>query len=274
MALLSDCHLHSHHSGDSRSPMEDMIQQGIALGLETMCFTEHNDFCYPDTPDGPGAVFLLDTESYLKEVIALKEKYRGQIQILHGVELGLQAQEPCLSQNLSYAGNYPFDFIIGSSHICHGRDPYYPDFYEERTQEEAYREYFSSILENLRTFDDFDVYGHLDYVVRYGPDRDKGYSYEKYRYLLDPILLERIHKGKGLETNTGWVKSGLRELHPATDILKRYRALGGELITIGSDAHKPDAIAAHFDRAGQVLQECGFAYYTVFQNRMPEFRKL
>lgn len=274
MPILSDCHLHSHNSGDSHTPMEEMILQGIRQGLKTMCFTEHNDFQYPDAPGEPGSIFLLNTDSYLYELIQLKEKYKDQIQILFGVELGLQPEQEVFRQNAVYARSYDFDFIIGSSHICHGMDPYFPAFFEGRSEEEAYREYFTSILENIKKFQNFDVYGHLDYVVRYGPGKDADYSYAKYRDILDKILTTLIDKEKGIEINTGGLNRGMKDLHPCVDIIKRYRELGGEIITVGSDAHKPEDIAAHFDRAGQVLKECGFDYYCIFEKRLPHFVKL
>jgi len=249
--------------------MEDMILQGIAQGLTTMCFTEHNDFDYPESPDTPAGMFLLNTDPYLYDLIRLKEKYAGRIRLLFGVELGLQPE--VLRENAVFAKSCDFDFIIGSSHICHGRDPYYPDFYEERSEEEAYREYFESVLENIKKFSNFDVYGHLDYVVRYGPDRDHNYSYEKYRDILDEILKLLLDKGKGLELNTGGIRSGMKDFNPCMDVLKHYRELGGEIITIGSDSHDSQHIGDAFDRAADVLKECGFTYYTVFEKRSPEF---
>lgn len=272
MPIQCDCHLHSSFSGDSNTPMEDMILQGIARGLHTMCFTEHNDFDFPDTPDGAGSRFLLNTDSYLYDLLHYKEKYADKIRILFGVELGLQPE--VLRKNAVYAKSYDFDFIIGSSHLCHGLDPYYPAFYEGRTCGEAYSEYFQSILENIRKFTNFDVYGHLDYVVRYGPHKDQSYSYEQHRDIFDGILKLLIENGKGIEINTGGLKSGLRDLHPCMGILKRYKELGGEIITIGSDAHETGNIGAYFHRAEEALRTCGFTYYTVFEKRVAEFIKL
>ncbi len=272
MPITADLHLHSSYSGDSDTPMEDMILKGIDLGLTTMCFTEHNDFDFPEEPGQPAERFLLSPDPYLYDIIRYREKYADKIRILFGVELGLQPE--CMRKNAILAKAFDFDFIIGSSHICHQKDPYYPAFYEGRTEEEAYREYFESILENIKKFSNFDIYGHLDYVVRYGPNKDREYSYEKYQDILDSILKLLIEKGKGIEINTGGVKSGLKELHPCTAILKRYRELGGEIITIGSDAHTTEHIAAHFNRAEKVLKECGFNYYTVFEKRVAEFKKL
>lgn len=272
MSITADCHLHSSHSGDSHTPMEEMILQGIEQGLDTMCFTEHHDIDYPDSADGPGDIFLLNTDSYLYDLVRLKEKYEGRIRLLFGVELGLQTE--AFRPISVYAKSYEFDFLIGSSHVCHGRDPYYARFYEGRSEEAAYREYFESVLENAKKFSCFDVYGHLDYVVRYGPNMDREYSYEKYKDIIDEILKALIEKEKGLELNTGGLKSGMRDIHPCVEILKRYRELGGEIVTIGSDAHSPEDIASHFDRAAEALQACGFRYYTVFEKRTPEFKKL
>lgn len=272
MPITADCHLHSSYSGDSDTPMEQMILQGIARGLTTMCFTEHNDFEYPITPDTPEGMFVLNTDSYLYDLIKYREKYADQIKILFGVELGLQPE--VLRQNAIYAKSYDFDFIIGSAHICHGKDPYYSTFYEGRNDEEAYREYFECTLENIKKFSNFDVLGHLDYVVRYGKTMDKEYSYAKYKDILDKILEVLIEKGKGLEINTGGFKKGMRDLHPCIDILKRYREMGGEIITIGSDSHTTEHISVHFGRAYDVLKECGFGYYTVFEKRVAEFKKL
>ena len=97
--------------------------------------------------------------------------------------------------------------MIGSSHVMHGVDPYYPAYWENHSEEEGYREYFESILENIAAFDGFDVYGHIDYVVRYGPNKNANYSYQKYADIIDEILKALIIKGKGIEINTGGVEA-------------------------------------------------------------------
>lgn len=272
MPVLSDCHLHSHHSGDSQASMEEMIQQGIGMGFKTLCFTEHNDFGYPGAPNEPDNLFLLNADSYLYELLGLKEKYAGQINVLFGVELGLQPE--VARENAVFARSHEYDFIIASSHICMGRDPYYPDFFEGRSDEEAYREYFQSELDNIKKFSNFDVYGHLDYVVRYGAARDKDYSYARYSDILDAILKLLLENEKGLELNTGGFRRGLKDFHPCRDILKRYRELGGEIITVGSDAHEPAHMGFAFEQATEVLKDCGFKYYAIFEKRIPEYIRL
>lgn len=272
MAILADYHLHSSHSGDSRTPMEEMVKKGIELGLKYMCFTEHMDMDYVYIKPEEEGMFELNTDSYLFDLIKYKEKYADQTDLRFGVEIGVQ---PHISKELAkYAKEYEFDFIIASSHLCNRKDPYYPYFFEGRSEEEAYGEYFASIMDNLRKFSNFDVYGHLDYVVRYGPRKDEVYSYGKYKEILDEVLSWLAEHGKGIEINTGAVGYGLKELNPCTDIIRRYRELGGEIITIGSDAHTPDRIAEGFDRAGEILKSCGFRYYTVFSKRTPEYIRL
>lgn len=272
MPITADCHLHSSFSGDSDTPMEEMILQGIRLGLTHMCFTEHNDFDYPVTEPDPAGLFELNPDAYLYDFIKLKEKYEGRIRLCFGLELGLQ---PHLSKrNAAFAKEREYDFIIGSSHICNGKDPYYPSFYEGRKQEDAYLEYFESILDNLESYSNFDVYGHLDYVVRYGPKKDEGYSYEAYRDILDRILERLIDMEKGIEINTAGLAKGMRQPNPCTGILRRYRKLGGEVITTGSDAHSPEQISYAFGQAADILKGCGFRYYATFEKRRPSFHKL
>lgn len=264
----SDFHIHTSFSADSESSMADMAEEGIRRGLKRMCFTEHLDYHNPVEPKS----FIVDTEAYLAELKRCREAYAGQIELLFGIELGLH---PPLAERLTdYVQKWDFDFIIGSSHVVGSRDPYFPSFFEGRTEEEAYREYFHSIKENLEAFSDLDVYGHLDYVVRYGPNRNLFYSYEKYQDVLDEALLSLISHGVGLELNTAGFKYGLGHAHPHPDVLKRYRELGGEIITVGSDAHKPEHLAYDFHKVKDILEACGFRYYTVFRGRKPEFIRL
>lgn len=268
--VLWDCHMHSEFSADSGTPTGDMIRQAIALGLKGICFTEHLDPDYPPTPDD--LEFSLDLPAYYARLIELKEAYRDQIAIHFGIEIGLQLHLGQYFHNL--LKEYPFDFVIGSSHVVHGADPYYPEFFQGRDEEQAYLEYFESILENLNAFHEMDTYGHLDYIVRYGPNKNQFYSYEKYQDILDGILKKLVDTNVGLEVNTGGYHYGLGEPNPCTAIIRRYRELGGEIITIGADAHTPDKIGYAFDRAAQVLKKCGFEYYTVFEDRKPGFMKL
>ena len=272
MPITADYHLHSYFSGDSVTPMEEMILRAIELGLTKICFTEHMDFDYPVTPTAPKGYFTVNTDSYLYDLIRFREKYAGQITVNFGIELGLQPH--LAKENAKYVKEYDFDFVIASSHLANGIDVYLPLYYKDKTDQEAYREYFESILTNIQKFTNFDVYGHLDYVVRYGRNRDNDYFYEDYSDIFEAILTALIDRDKGIEINTGGIKNDLKELHPSNKVIKRYRELGGEIITIGSDSHNCANMTRGFDRVAEVLKECGFKYYTVFEKRVAEFLPL
>jgi len=268
MNSLWDVHMHSQFSGDSNAPQEDMILTAKDAGLGGICFTDHLDIDYREEP----GLFLLDLPNYTASVLALQKKYANKFPVQLGIELGLQPHLAGVHNDI--LSQYPFDFVIGSSHVVHGIDPYYPSFYEGREEKDCYREYFVSILENIKAFDGFDVYGHIDYVVRYGPTTNTNYIWTDYQDIIDPILKLLIEKGKGIEINTGGFKYGLGHPNPTEEIIKRYRELGGEIITIGSDAHTPQHIGYDFGKVPDILKAAGFEYFTVFKERKPEFIRL
>ncbi len=272
--LPADFHLHTHHSGDSEAPMDAVIESAIEKGLPAICLTEHMDFDYPGSPDLAPGIFEVDTDAYRNEFLRMKEKYNSKINLYFGIELGMQPH--IVTRNNEYINNYPFDFVIGSNHLCHGADPYYPSFYEGRSEQEAYREFFSSTLENLQLFDNFDVLGHLDYIVRYAPNREAGYEYRAYREIIDEILKILISKGKGLDVNTKALYSdpAFENPNPCKSILIRYKELGGEIITFGSDAHKAENVAGSFDRVTEMAKACGFTSYCTFSERKAVFHKI
>lgn len=269
--IFTDYHMHTDFSSDSDASMQDMIEAAIRQSLTHICFTEHMDKDFILSPP-EYFTFEVDTDAYYRRFIELKEQYQEKITICFGIELGLQPHVADFYK--TYVKGYPFDFIIASSHLCHRLDPYYPSFYQGRSEEEAYLEYFDSILENIAVFDDFDTYGHLDYVVRYGPNKNQYYSYDKYKETLDLILKELIAKDKALEVNTGGFVHGLGHPNPTEEIITRFSELGGRYITIGSDAHTPKNICCHFEKLPELLKSCGISEYTYYTKRQPHQLKL
>lgn len=265
---LYDMHMHCHFSGDSKAKPSDMALAAIEKGLAGICFTDHLDIDYKETP----GLFDLDIPSYQKEILAVKNAFADQLDISCGIELGLQ---PYLElENNKVLKEHTFDFVIGSTHVVKQVDIYFPAYYEGRNEDDCYLEYFEETLKNAKSNVNFDVYGHLDYVIRYGPNKNQYYSYAKFSEIIDEILRTLIEKGKGIELNTAGFKYGLGHAHPTMDTLKRYKELGGEIITIGSDGHAPEQIAWDFEKVPAILKEAGFSYFTIFKNRKPEFIKL
>lgn len=268
MKRLPDYHVHTCFSGDSDVAVTEMLDKAISLGLSEICITDHIDYDYPDDPD----LFLFDVKEYFTTLSRLKESYHSRLSVKIGVELGLQTHLSKLHQE--FVNAYPFDFVIGSSHIIEKADPYYPAFWEGKDPKAVILHYFESILENTAVFSDFNVYGHLDYIVRYCPDKSYVYHCEDYMDILDECLRVLIEKGKGIEVNTAGLKYGLGHPNPHETILKRYRELGGEILTTGSDGHKPEHLAWDFEKLPELLKSCGFTYITTFEKRKPIFHKL
>ncbi len=268
--IKADFHLHSEFSSDSETPVEAVIETAIDKGLDVLCLTDHHDIDFP--ADKYKLTFILDLDSYYTRLCDLREQYKDKIDLRIGVELGLM---PHLAKDVHEATTkYPFDFLIGSSHLVDYVDIYYPEYYEGRTEVEAYREYFQTIVDNAKNIKDYDVYGHLDYVTRYGPTQNKNFRFEDYEDIFREALKIIIDDGKGIEINTAGLKKGLGYPHPHIDILKCYKELGGEIITVGSDAHITENIAYGFDTVPDYLKAAGFEYYCVYKNRKPEFIKL
>ncbi len=276
--IQADMHMHTWFSTDSEACPRDMADEAVRKGLKTICFTDHFD--KDDLEWGEEGIF--DVDAYFVEMQKLQEEYAGKLNIRIGIELGLRTYLEDYYEELTK--KYPFDFVIGSVHNVPYKkdaegnilytDPAAEKLFTDRTDKEAYRLMMETTLENVRTSDCFQTLGHLDYVVRYGKSREKEYSYTDYADIIDEILKLLIEKEKGLEVNSAGLKYGLPFAHPHPDVLKRYRELGGEIITIGADAHKPEHIAYDFAKAEEILKSCGFKYYTEFFEQKPVFKQL
>lgn len=272
MSIKADFHMHSHHSTDSDASMRDMIESAINKGLTKICFTEHQDHGYPYNEQFPEGSWMLNSDSYLYELLNLREEYRSQIEVGFGIEIGMQ--ENVFRENALTARSHEFDYIIGSIHVVDGFDTYDKKYFENKTDKEAMELYFKTLLSNIKKFNNFDVLGHMDYIVRTVPCGEKGYSPADFISYIDEILSFLIENEKGIEINTSALRKGFSNPNPHRDIVKRYKELGGEIITIGSDAHKPDEVGTGLDVAEEILKDCGFKYYSTIENRVAFFNKL
>lgn len=266
--MRSDVHMHTWFSNDSQTDPEKMIEEAIRRGLSMICFTDHYD---KDNFDwGEEAIF--DEEKYYQIMPKLREKYKDQIDIRIGAEIGIQPHlSGCFDQ---FVKKYPMDFVIGSMHSVMGHDLATKFLYKTYCDEEGYRICFEEMLADVKLTKSFDVLGHMDYMVRYSKNKSKSYNPMKYMDIIDEIFKILISEGRGIELNMSGLKYGLGFAHPHMEILKRYRELGGEVITVGADGHIPEHIAYDYHLADEILKECGFRYYTEFRNRIPEFIKL
>lgn len=265
--MRADVHMHCGFSNDSETRPEDMIESAIAKGLSVICFTDHYD---KDNLDwGDEAIF--DVESYFQKMMALQEEYRDRIDIRIGAEIGMQPYLAEYYQN--FMAQHPFDFVIGSVHSVLEHDVAL-DFFQKHSDPEGYKIYFEEMLQDVQKIKSYDVLGHLDYIVRYSNQGSKGFDLNDYMDIIEEILKQVIAHGKGIEMNMSGLKYGLGAPHPQPEIIKRYRELGGEIITVGADGHIPEHIAYDYHLADDILKSCGFKYYTEFKGRKPVFVKI
>lgn len=270
--MICDMHIHTEFSSDSATAPQLQLDRAVELGMKQICITDHQDYDYPPWH----SIYLLsetgEMEPYLKKLFQLKEMYQDKIELLIGIEFGLQ---PHLAERINREyGQYPFDFVIGSTHCFGGRDTEDQTLYEGRSKEEAVRDYFETELRNLTLTDGYDVTGHLDFVLRDIPGKNQGFSYRTYGDILDEILLTVIRKGKGIECNTKSLVVGMGDSSPGKEIIRRYYELGGRIITFGSDAHFPERIGAKFSEAKEIVKSCGFETYCIYRKHEPVFLPL
>ncbi len=265
---MFDCHVHSSFSGDSDMKCEEAINTAINMGLEGLAFTDHLDFDYPDYDD----VFLIDFEKYSDFMDQMKENFRGKIKVLKGVEVGIQPH--VIESSLDVVNKYDFDIVIASVHIVDKLDLHNGDFCKSKTQKESYTRYLEEVLKTVDSFSNFDIFGHIDLIRRYGCYDDKTLKYNDYTDLIDTILTKLINMGKGIEVNTSGFRYKLDSSMPDFEIIKRFRELGGEIISTSSDAHYPEHIAYKFDYVNEILSKSGFNYTTHFEQRKPVFTKI
>ncbi len=259
--IYTDHHVHTNYSPDSEADVREYLLRAKSLGQEYVMFTDHIDM---------GAIEVgfqehIDYQSYFKTMEKLQEEYGIGIQV--GVEIGYEKGYKYEINEL--LAKYPFDFVIASIHYGDGKDFYLGDFFEGKSQAESYLRYFEILLEMVENFSNFDVVGHLDYIVRYGPFDDKTYEYKDYKEIIDYILKAIIKKGKGIEINTSGLRGVLNTTFPKKEVLNRYKELGGKIITLGSDAHLIEDYSAGIVDAMNLLRPLGFDRVASFTKREP-----
>ncbi|MBZ4665092.1 histidinol-phosphatase HisJ family protein [Mahella sp.] len=265
---MYDYHIHSNFSTDSNMTMDQACRQSIALGLKEIAFTDHLDIDYPNFDDQ----FMIDFSLYTEQYNAVRVKYAPRLKVIKGIEIGLQPHT--LRQSLEIASSYEFDYIIASTHVVDKLDLHNGDFCRGKTKEQAYRRYLEDMYDCIKSFPIFNVLGHIDLIRRYGDYDDKSMKYGDYADILNVILKWLIENGKGIEINTSGFRYNLNSTMPTPEFVRRYKELGGEILTIGSDAHSIDYIAYNFDLAYDIAREAGFKYVTTFEQQQPSFKKI
>ena len=261
---MFDYHMHSNVSFDSIEEPSQMIHAAEKAGLLEICFTDHYDFndVFPDQCD------IFSIEDYKKAYLSLHSE---KVKIRHGVEAGLTHWNKSEIDDLSKM--YDFDFIIGSVHFAGGYDPYYEEFWTHNGMDAAFEKYLLQSLKCVKVHDNFDVLGHINYVCKstHNPTKKPLY-YRDYADICDEIMKTIADKGIGMEINTSGIDR-VGEFLPSLEFIKRFRELGGEIITVGSDAHDSKRVNQYINGALEIAKDI-FGYVCTFENRKPIFHKL
>ena len=261
---MFDYHMHSIVSYDGHDTPQALVDAALKAGLKEICFTDHVD----DGPPCNERFNRFTIEEYSEAYDTLKAE---GILIRRGFEFGiLQDNQPLLKE---YISKYPFDFIIGSMHYYDDQDMYFSAYWDGKTQEEAERLYFERMLECVRVHDDFDVLGHLTYISKTAANPTKRLiPYKMFAEITDEVMKILVAKGKGMEVNTSGVDR-CGDFLPSREYLLRFKELGGEIVTVGSDAHTADRVGQYTHRACELVKDV-FGYVCTFENRKPIFHKL
>ncbi len=263
---LPDYHLHTAMSIDSKMSMEEACRQAIALGLDEICFTEHVDFI----PEDEGCGFF-DPGSYFQLIERCREEFDGRMTVRAGIEIG--EAHRFADEGRELTASNPFDFVIGSLHWVGPDLVMTPDYFVGKSLEQAYGAYFDELLALVRV-GDFDIVGHLDVPKRYAGDLHERFDPRPFEDRIRPVLQVCVERGIGIEINTGTIRKTGNDPSPSIEVLNWYRELGGEILTIGSDAHRPEDMAYGFDQARAMVREAGFTHLTTFQQRRSQFVRL
>lgn len=261
--IPTDYHLHSAHSADAHTSVAPMCEAALAAGLRDICFTEHLDFDRSD----PGYGFL-DDEAFSAAVADARARYAGRLVIRKGIEFdfrrayGTEPGETLAAMDL--------DFVLGSVHTAAGR-PIYGLSAEDRDAADLAELLDDYLAETAALAESgwCHALGHFDYVYKQAPALVEPYRDAAYWERVERILASCVAGGVAIEVNTHHLHDRRQGLAADEEILRRYRRLGGRLVTVGSDAHRPGDVAHAFPEAERALREAGFTMVTGYDRGRP-----
>lgn len=266
--MLVNYHFHSICSFDGEHPLVDMCRAAAEAGIGELCLTDHCDLI--DEHGKPDDSFSWEKED--QQLARARREYPA-LTIRRGIELGQAISRPEAAKLV--LSELDIDFVLGSMHVSPGGQDYYWIDYQSKQQcFSLIEEYLQCLLELSRT-DYYDSMAHLTYPLRYMRGRDGiSVDFTPYDDLVYEILKTLVERGKALELNTSGYRTGDGEPMPPEYILRMYRQLGGDLVTIGTDAHEPKYMASGLEKGLALLERCGFRYITCYEKRSPIQKKL
>lgn len=272
---IYDCHIHSIHSIDGTSSVDNICKTAIEKGITAITITDHA------TPMPQGVTNYEHIENCVKEARIAAEKYKDDLLVLVGAER--EDEYPADYRERFY--DFDLDCVLGSAHSKPTFREYFPQYSYRDIKEcsaEAPKELIAQVvkkyylrLAEIAYYADVDVITHLTFLFRYiNGYNHRGLEIEAFYPEIDNILKGVIETDKALEINTSGKALEWNQFMPTADILKRYYNMGGRIITLGSDAHKKENIAVAFSEATKMLKEIGFTHGSYFVKRKRNEYKL
>lgn len=276
--FLADYHVHSTCSFDAKNRMADMAAAAFERGVTEICFTDHSDFDIPETMQLGPDNFTLPRQQAHQYIETLEKAPEGMF-ITLGLELGEANHDPARGKRVYAMPEY--DFILGSLHNLRDmQDFYYLKYTSVEQCDELYEKYLEELIE-LANIGCFDVMAHIGYCLRYmhAQGIDAELTMERNGDGIDTLLRALIENGKGIELNCADLVPGGRDnpllvAFPSLPILRRYRELGGDIVTVGSDAHTTRAAGLGIAEGCELLRDNGFRYVTTYKKHKPEFKRI
>jgi histidinol-phosphatase (PHP family) len=213
----------------------------------------------------PKSCELVDIQAQQIEIERVQKLF-PQIKILKGIEIGMHHK--CREEVKRMMTENSFDQVIGSIHYIGNTDPFYGSFFEGRTWKEAYGYYLETLYNEMTAWGDFDIMGHYDYVVRYCNYEQVDILYKDFSDIFDEMLRYLTHNGKALEINTkSYQNYKGRQANLDMNVLKRYREMGGEIISFGSDSHDAHVVGTDFEKYAALAKSAGFRWAAHYEKR-------
>ncbi len=279
---LIDCHTHTQFSVDSDADISEMIEKACLLGLAAYAVTDHcecnrwySEDHYPDEDTYSYYDFGTDFENSVSAVTSLKEKYSGRFNLICGVEMGQATHDFDIAEKI--VSDSRVDFVIGSMHQLPKTEDFAFIEYDKMSHQDIYglaERYFLEI-NKLCKWGKFDVLGHLTYILRYiNGTAGINLDINPFDEVIADSLKTLIEKGKGIEINTSGLRQKYGDVFPSLKYVKLFRELGGEILSIGSDAHTVADLGSGITEGAKIALEAGFKYLCYFKERKPNFLKI
>ena len=265
---LVDMHIHSDNSSDAEHSVTLICEKAIAKNLRAIAITDHFEALDCDMHNN-----VITCRQSVFETLKARAVFDGQLVISTGVELGCPARNIELTEQI-LKNNH--DFVLASVHRIRGKKKYMSDLdysREGNTPALLMQRYYDDVIEMVE-WNGFDALAHITYPLRYFPPEQLAqYDIMQDKDRLEHILKTLIKNGKALEINTAgseYVTKGITaNMHPCLEVLKMFKDLGGEFVTVGSDAHSAYDVGNKIADAYDMMKEAGFKYVSFYQKHQP-----